>query len=184
MAFKNTNLNYGVISRTIHWLTAFIFISSIGLGLFMVDLDDSDLKQDLYSLHKSLGVVILGLIFIRLLWLKISPNPEKLSTNKFEYRLSLVVKGILYFSLLGMPISGWILSNSAGYDVAFFGLFVLPSLVGESEMIDEVVRDIHEIFGFILIGVILLHIAGALKHHFVYKDGTLLRMLGQNKESK
>lgn len=184
MSLKNSELNYGLISRANHWLSAFIFIGLIALGLYMSDLEDSALKQDLYALHKSMGVAILGLMLLRLLWLKVSPNPVQLSKNKFEHILGHAVKGILYLAMLGMPISGWIMSNSAGYDVAFFNFFVLPTLVGESEMINDIAKEIHETFGTLLIGIVLLHIAGALKHHFVYKDNTLLRMLGKKQKVK
>lgn len=182
MPLKNSELNYGLVVRTNHWLSAIIFISLIALGLYMIDLDESDFRNDLYSFHKSMGVVVLALVLFRIIWLKLNPNLESLSENKSEYILSRVVKGILYLALLGMPISGWVLSNSAGYAVGFFGLFELPTIVAENKAIDEIARDVHEIFGLIMIAVILLHIAGSLKHHLVYKDGTLLRMLGKNKE--
>jgi cytochrome b561 len=147
----------------------------------MTDMEDGDLKSDLYALHKSMGISIFGLMLLRLIWLKVSPNPEQLSKNKFEHILSHAVKGLLYLAMLGMPISGWIMSNSGGHDVAFFNLFVLPNIVGEHETINEVSEFIHSTFGYLLIGIVLLHIAGALKHQLVYKDVTLLRMLGKNK---
>ncbi|HHT00585.1 MAG TPA: cytochrome b, partial [Thiomicrospira sp.] len=80
-----------------------------------------------------------------------------------------------------MPISGWIMSNSGGHDVSFFTLFTLPNIVGENETIHEIAEEIHGTAGTLLIAIVLLHIAGALKHHIVYKDATLLRMMGKNK---
>lgn len=181
MSLKNSDLNYGVVSRANHWLSAFIFIALIAVGLFMTELDKGDQKQALYALHKSMGVAIFGLMLLRLLWLKVSPNPEQISASKFEHILGHAVKGILYLAMLGMPISGWILSNSGGHDVAFFEFFVLPTLVAENEALNEIAKTLHGAFGTLLIFIVLLHIAGALKHHFVLKDSTLLRMLGKNK---
>ena len=181
MSLKNSELNYGIVSRANHWLSAFIFIGLIAIGLFMHDMEDSEQKWELYALHKSMGIAIFGLMLLRLVWLKISPNPEQLSKNKFEHILGHAVKGILYLAMLGMPISGWIMSNSGGHEVAFFNMFVLPNIIGEHEMTHEISEFIHGTFGYLLIVIVLLHIAGALKHHLVYKDVTLLRMVGKNK---
>lgn len=181
---KNTEHTYGVVSRANHWISAFVFIGLIVLGIYMHELEDSPEKFELYALHKSLGVGIFMLMILRLVWLKVSPNPEQLSHNKFEHILGHAVKGILYLAMLMLPVSGWLMSNSAGYDVSFFGLFTLPNLVGENESINAIAKAIHGTMAPLMILVILLHVAGALKHHLVYKDNTLLRMLGRNKEEK
>ncbi len=177
----NTEQNYGLISRANHWISAFVFIALIALGIYMHELEDSPEKFEFYALHKSLGIGLLMLMILRLVWLKVNPNPEQLSKNKFEHILGHAVKGILYLAMIVLPISGWIMSNSAGHDVSFFGLFTLPNFVGESETLHEIAEAIHGTAGPLMIIVILLHVAGALKHHLVYKDATLLRMLGKNK---
>lgn len=183
MSLKNSELNYGIVSRANHWLSAFIFIGLLAIGLYMTGLEKVDDRQALYALHKSMGIAIFSLMILRLIWLKLSPNPEQLSKNKFEHILGHAIKGILYLAMLGMPISGWIMSNSGGHEVAFFNMFVLPTIVGEHEMTHEISEVIHSTFGFVLIAIVLLHIAGALKHHLVYKDVSLLRMVGKNKAS-
>jgi len=179
---KNTENSYGLISRANHWLTAILFIGLIALGLYMSDLEKSPEKFELYDLHKSLGIGVFMLIVLCLVWLKINPNPAQLSKNKFEHILGHAVKGILYLALIMMPLSGWIMSTSGGHDVAFFNLFTLPNIVGENDTINGIAKGFHEWTGKIMIAIILLHTAGALKHHFVYKDSTLLRMLGINKQ--
>ena len=183
MSLKNSELNYGIVSRANHWLSAFIFIGLLAIGLYMTGLEKGDDRQALYALHKSMGIAIFSLMILRLIWLKLSPNPEQLSKNKFEHILGHAIKGILYLAMLGMPISGWIMSNSGGHEVAFFNMFVLPTIVGEHEMTHEISEFIHSTFGFVLIAIVLVHIAGALKHHLVYKDVSLLRMVGKNKAS-
>ncbi|MDA3807878.1 MAG: cytochrome b [Thiomicrorhabdus sp.] len=181
MSLKNSEQNYGIVSRANHWLSTFIFIGLLTIGLYMTGLEKGDDRQALYALHKSMGIALFGLMLLRLAWLKLSPNPEQLSKNKFEHILGHAVKGLLYLAMLGMPISGWIMSNSGGHEVSFFNMFALPTLMGEHEMTHEISEFIHSTFGFVLIAIVLLHIAGALKHHFVYKDVTLLRMVGKNK---
>lgn len=176
----NSDSKYGLVSRANHWLSALVFISALALGIYMHELADSPEKFQLYDLHKSLGIAIFALMMIRLVWLKVSPNPEQLSKNKFEHILGHATKGILYLAMILLPISGWLMSNSAGYDVSFFDMFTLPNLVGENETIHAITKTIHGTAGPLMILFILLHVAGALKHHFIYKDETLLRMLGKS----
>ncbi|NPA72477.1 MAG: cytochrome b [Gammaproteobacteria bacterium] len=181
MELKNSNDYYGLVSRANHWLSAFIFMALIAVGLYMTGLEKGPDRLELYQLHKSMGIAIFMLIIMRLIWLKVSPNPEQLSKTKLEHILGHAVKGILYLAMLGMPISGWIMSNSGGHEVAFFTLFTLPNIVAENHDLHELTETVHGLFGKVLIAVVLLHIAGALKHHLVYKDNTLLRMLGKSK---
>lgn len=181
---QNTANTYGLISRANHWLSAILVIGLIALGMYMHDLEKSPEKFELYDLHKSLGIGLFMLMMLRLLWLKLSPNPPQLSKNKFEHILGHAVKGILYLAMILMPISGWIMSNSGGHEVAFFNAFTLPNLVGENELIHEIAETFHSATGTALIAIILLHVAGALKHHLVYKDQTLLRMLGKNQKEE
>jgi len=176
---KNTTTQYGLVSRANHWMSALLFIGLIALGIYMHELPKSPEKFELYDLHKSLGIGLFMLMMLRLVWLKISPNPAQLSKNKFEHILGHAVKGILYLAMIIMPLSGWIMSTTAGHDVSFFNLFTLPVLIGENETIHEIAEGIHGLVGPLMILVILLHIAGAMKHHFVYKDDTLKRMLGK-----
>lgn len=179
MKLYNDTNTFGLVSRANHWISAFLFIGLIALGIYMHELPKSPEKFELYDLHKSLGIGLFALMMLRLAWLKISPNPEQISRNRFEHILAHSVKGILYLAMIMMPISGWIMSNSGGHDVAFFSLFTLPNLVGENETVHEIAEGIHGTMGPLMILVIALHIAGALKHHFVYKDNTLKRMLGK-----
>lgn len=176
---RNTANSYGLVSIANHWLSATIFIVMIALGLYMTSLADSPDKFELYGLHKSLGIGLLSLMILRLIWLKVSPNPEQLSKNKFEHILGHAVKGLLYLAMIGMPLSGWIMSNSGGHDVAFFELFTLPQLIGKNEFINGIAAAIHSSAAYVLIALVVLHVAGALKHHLVYKDDTLKRMLGK-----
>lgn len=181
MQLKNTNQRFGLITRANHWLNAVIILSVIALGIYMVDLPREPATFELYDLHKSLGVLLLALIIWRLLWLKLSPNPSLLPSKPWEHTLAHSVRGLLYLAMIIAPLSGWMMSNAAGYDVSFFNLFTLPTIVAESEALGDIIKPIHVITGKILLPIlILLHIAGALKHHFVYKDATLKRMLGRD----
>lgn len=181
MMLKNSAERFGIITRANHWLNALLIISVIALGMYMVDLPREPETFKLYNIHKSLGVLLLALIIWRLIWLKVSPNPALLPSKPWEHTLAHGVRGLLYLALIIAPVSGWMMSNAAGHGVNFFHLFTLPYIVPESETLSAIVKPIHVITGKIILpALILLHIAGALKHHFVYKDATLKRMLGRD----
>lgn len=181
MQLKNTDQRFGLVTRINHWVNAALVIGVIALGIYMVGLPREPATFELYNIHKSLGVLLLALIIWRLVWLKISPNPPLLPSKDWEHKLAHSVRGLMYLALLIVPLAGWMMSNSAGHGVNFFHLFDLPRIVPESDAILAIVKPIHVITGkFILPTLIVLHIAGALKHHFVYKDATLKRMLGRD----
>ncbi|MGC9386509.1 MAG: cytochrome b [Hydrogenovibrio sp.] len=181
MSVKNSSQTYGLVTRANHWITAVLFIGMIAFGIYMADLPKSPDKFELYDIHKSIGVIVLALVVLRLVWLKVSPNPPVIASKRSEEILAHSVRGILYLGLILMPLSGWVMSNAGGHEVAVFGWFTMPQIVPENETIGGIAKGVHAIAGqFILPLAILLHIAGAMKHHFVYKDATLKRMLGRD----
>ncbi len=177
------NDNYSSVARSFHWLSAVLIIFMLGLGLYMTDLDYSPDKMEWYGLHKSLGVAVLTIIAARLLWVITHSYPKSLKTHKKWEKL--LAKGshiLLYVAAFFMPMSGWLMSQSYGHPVSFFGWFELPVLVEKDEPMGEIFAIIHEYLAYTLIALITLHVLGALKHHFVDKDITLKRMLGFPKD--
>lgn len=178
MSLKNTKKEYGILTKTIHWLSALIVIGLLCLGLYMSGLEASEFKKTLYGLHKSFGIVVLVLILGRIGWHIHSNRPEALSSlKKWEKIFAKSLYLFFYAALIAMPLSGWTMSAAAGKPVIFFGLFTLPALVSPSKELGGLMHEIHEILGFILIGGIALHTLAALKHHLINKDSLLRRML-------
>lgn len=172
MSLKNTPENYGSVSRSLHWLSAFLVILALTCGLTL-DL----LKFRLIDLHKSVGITILILTFARIFWHFYSKKPPLAATlEKWEKMVAHGLHGMLYFCMIAMPFSGWIVTSAKGYPVKFFGLMTLPPLVEKNKGLAEVFGEVHEILGYTLIVVIILHVAAALKHHFIDRDTTLRRM--------
>ena len=170
--------NYSPIAKSFHWVTAVLIIFLLGLGLYMVGLDYSDTKMELYGLHKSLGAVVLLVIACRLLWRITHNYPEALETHKkWEHFLAKAAHVALYVVAFLMPMSGWLMSQSYGYPVPVFGLIELPVLVDKDVIRGEFLAAVHFYLGYTLIGLIGLHVLGALKHHFLDSDNTLRRML-------
>jgi cytochrome b561 len=162
----NGESRYGLLSRALHWSSALFIVALIGVGLYMTGLDNEDPNRlGIYSLHKSVGALVLMLSLLRVLWILRSPAPPApAALAPKEVMLSKVVQALLYALIFLVPISGWVMSSSAGYPVGFFGLFELPQLVGKDEGLHEIAQEVHELAAYGIAALVLLHIAGALKH--------------------
>lgn len=179
MNLKNTKETYGYIARAFHWVMALIVLSLLGVGFYMSDLEPNPFKFQIYGLHKSFGLLLLFLAVCAVFWRVTGGRPEKLLTHKnWEKILSKVTQIILYVLLVAMPLSGWFMSSAGGHPVSFFGLFEMWSPLAKDKAVQGLFKELHEIFAFALLGLISLHIAGALKHHIVDRDTTLTRMGG------
>jgi cytochrome b561 len=129
------------------------------------------------NLHKPFGAIILVLGFIMLLWRFFNLKPEFLGMPTWEKIAANVSHTILYICLLLVPLSGAIMSMSAGYPISMFGLFDLPMLVSKNIETAKIFQQIHTLLGIILLVTIIIHFLAAMKHHFIDKDNVLKRML-------
>ena len=186
MALNNSSSEYGLLSKALHWAMALIIITLLGVGIYMADLptDTEEQKQYAYQffgLHKSFGVVALVLIVLRLVWLRVSPAPTLPAVFERKERIiTKAVQGLLYLLMILVPVSGYLMSNAGGYPINFFGIAELPALIGKSKEIGGIAHEAHGIMGFAIIGLIVLHVAGAVKHRLKDKNGEsdiLKRML-------
>ena len=178
MSWRNTEERYGFVAAGLHWLIALIVIGLLALGLYMTGLKASPDKLNLYALHKSVGATVLILVALRLGWRLNGTRVTPLLTHrKWEKFLAHGTHFLLYAALFVMPLTGWIGSSAKGYTVSVFGLFTLPDLVGESKQLAKLCYRIHDTVAWTLIGLIALHVAGALKHHLFDRDATLRRMM-------
>lgn len=165
---------------TLHWITGLAFIGVFALGLYMVDLPRSPEKFEWYGIHKSLGAIILAVALIRLVWrLKEGALPPASQIPAWQDKAAKAVHGILLLATLAMPISGIAMSAGGGRAVDIFG-WVIIAEGPETPWLQELGSTIHHFAVEILIAVIALHVAGAIKHQVVDKDGTISRMLGRS----
>ncbi|MFN1514020.1 cytochrome b [Vibrio owensii] len=164
---------------TLHWITGLAFIGVFALGLYMVDLPRSPEKFEWYGIHKSLGAIILVVALIRLVWrLKEGALPPASEMPAWQDKAAKAVHGILLLATLAMPISGIAMSAGGGRAVDIFG-WVIIAEGPETPWLQELGSTIHHSAVEILIAVFVLHVAGAIKHQVVDKDGTISRMLGK-----
>ena len=175
----NSQDRFGWLSRGFHWLMAFIILVLLGVGFWMVQMPFGPEKFEIYAVHKSFGMMILGLGVMRLLWWITTPVPAHLPSHAlWERFLSKTIHSVFYLSFVVMPLSGWVMSSAGEFSVGFFGLFEFPALTAKNEPLFDLAKEVHEVSAFILIGGIGLHILGALKHHILDRDETLKRMGG------
>lgn len=176
MQIKNSQTQYGVVSKVFHWVIAFLIIGLLPVGLGMGVMENSPLKFQIYAMHKSFGLLVLFLGIARIVWRLISPPPRHLENHKpWERALAKASHAWLYVCVIGMPLSGWLMSSASQFPVPFFGM-QLPHIIGKNETLSGVFNQTHEILAYTLLFVLALHIAGALKHHIIDRDETLQRM--------
>ncbi len=184
MTLANTTRHYGAVTKTFHWLTALLILTLIPLGIFANDLP-YDTSEELarkawyFSLHKTLGVTVFFVALARIAWALSQPKPGLLHPDrKLESLAAETVHWLLYGSLLLVPLTGWIHhAATEGFAPIWWPLGQNLPMVPESEPLAAVTAGLHIVFERVLAFSVLLHIAGALKHHFIDRDSTLRRML-------
>jgi cytochrome b561 len=188
MANSNTQTRYGAVAMTLHWLIALAVIVNIALGLYFGDLPHSDpSKFMLTQLHKSIGLTVLVLSLARLGWRLINPVPPlPASMPPMLKFVAHATHFLLYFLIIAIPLSGWLLVSSSplGLPTMYFGVIEWPNLPGFGDMTRAAKKALSHEFGGVhvylawtAIVLIPLHIAGALYHQFVRRDNILMRMI-------
>jgi cytochrome b561 len=173
---KNTETSYGSAARGFHWLIFLLFIASLVYVNIAGGMEDGPEKGQIIGIHKSIGVSIFILVVFRLGWRLGNPRPADLGTNELQNKLAHAVHWLFYIILLVQPIAGILMSQYFGYPVSWFGIFELPMMVAENKETAELFHELHEIIAIVLLLAVLIHLAAALKHHFVDKNRTLVRM--------
>ncbi|MFZ6768688.1 cytochrome b [Undibacterium sp. Di26W] len=168
---------YSNVSILLHWLIALLIVAAFALGTVMTDMKFSPTKLQYYSYHKWLGVTVLALVAIRLLgrlFGKAPPYPANM--GKLQAQAANATHILLYILMFAVPLSGYFYTLASGYPVVYLGLFQLPVLMGPNPELKETLKELHETLNYVMLALVLLHIAAALKHHFIDKDGLLYRM--------
>lgn len=178
MTYGRLSGGYPPSSKWLHWLVAASVLTMIPIGIAMGRVDEGPLQNTLYTLHKSLGVLILLLMIARLLNRVVvgAPAPEP-GLARWQRAVSSATHGILYVLLVIQAAGGWLANSAYGAPTPFFGLFELPALRGKDEALAEQLFAYHRLFGFVIAALAAMHIAAALQHYLINRDGVLQRML-------
>lgn len=176
MGLSNTPEKWGWLSKTFHWLMAALIFIQIPLGLYAKYLQLSPLKLNVFLWHKSLGILILFLVVVRLLWRLKNITPSALGNSKLQNRLAAITHNLLYALMFLLPLSGWVISSAANIPIKVFWLVQLPALVSPDAQLKSLATQVHYYCVVILIITLLIHIGAALMHHFWLRDNILKRM--------
>ncbi len=157
--------DYNLVAKILHWVMALMIISLLAVGIYMHELPKEDaLKPTLYILHKASGMVVLFLVLVRLLW-RLTHKPPSLNRySSLVKKAATISHFALYVLMFAIPLSGFLMSTAGGHAVSFYGLFEFPLLFDKNKSLGEIFSETHEILAFLMMGILLLHVAGAIKH--------------------
>jgi len=178
MQFKDSPRIFGLISVFFHWITALLVIALFFVGQVMEDMPRGPEKGELMNLHQSFGMILLGLVFLRLLW-RISqgfPEPANTSATSMN-KVARIWHWSLLFLIIAVPVFGYLASESGFRGVPFFDFFIFPDILESNFELRQQFGDIHAGLVKILLPLVVIHILAAFKHHFWNRDITLKRML-------
>lgn len=177
---KNSTHRYGWVSIALHWSMALSIFAMFGLGLWMRSLSYYDpwYRQGPF-IHKSIGILLLALLVFRLLWRWFNPRPaDAPGMARGESAAAHLVHYLLYLLLFALMFSGYLISTADGRSIEVFGWFTVPATLTSLPQQEDLAGLLHEWLAWGLIGLVGLHIAAALKHHFIRNDSTLKKMFG------
>lgn len=178
MMWRNTERSWGAVAKLFHWSIALLIFVQVALGWMAVSWRLSPTKLQLFFWHKSLGVLLLALLVLRLFWRLFNRPPAfPPNTPRFERVAAHINHALLYGLMLALVLSGWIVNSAANIPFRVFGWFPLPAITAADKAVEAVAKQAHLAFFIALAVVVILHIAAALRHHFVKRNDVLLRML-------
>jgi len=171
---------YTTVAVALHWVIALAILAQLATGVWMVDAIKVPETQGqafvVYQFHKSLGLAVLALSLARLAWRFVYPPLERTGAHASHI--------LFYVLMIGMPLLGWAMVSASpfGLPTIVFGLFEWPHIpvladLEDKKPVEQAFKTAHMAGGFILAGLLILHVGAALKHHFVSRDNVLARMV-------
>lgn len=173
---------YTRTAMLLHWVLGLALVGLFGVGLYMTGLPFSPQRLKLYNWHKWAGITLLMLSVLRLIWRATHRPPALPATVQdampaWQRVAHHGTHHLLYLLFFAVPLIGWAYSSAAGFPIVFLGLWQLPDFVPVSKELADAIKPWHQYTAFAMAGLVLLHVAAALKHHFIDRDGLLARML-------
>lgn len=173
---------YSGVAIGLHWLLAVLIFGAFAVGLYAEDLPFSPAKVKWMNWHKWAGVTILLLSVARLIWRMLRPPPPLpvsvvAAMPRWQQAAHHGVHHLLYLLFFMVPLLGWAYSSARGFPIVWLGVLPLPDFVPVDKALAESIKPFHALSAYVLMGLVVLHIAAALKHQWVDRDGLLSRML-------
>lgn len=172
---------YSTVAKIFHWVTAVLMLVALSFG-FVIKYIKDEPKMVFYAIHESAGLTILMVALARLAWRYMSPPPPMHESIPVPMRrAAAAVHHALYAILIIQPILGFLATNAWGFPMqdatAYLGFINIPAVIGETPWLARILSTIHTILGYTLVVLLAAHIGGAVYHHALRRDGTLMRML-------
>lgn len=170
---------YTKTAIALHWLIAILIIGAFTLGLVMTNIPGFSMtKLKYFAWHKWAGVTVLLLAALRLLW-RLFHRPPELSAAMPAWQRGAAhgLHHLLYVLMFAVPVSGYFYTLAAGFPVVYFNLFQLPVLIERNLELAETLKSVHYWLTMSMAALVVLHVAAALKHAIIDRDGTMRRML-------
>lgn len=178
---STTPARYTATARWLHALLGLALVGVFAMGLYMTELPFSPQRLKLYNWHKWAAMLVLAFSVLRLVW-RLTHRPPALPAsirNAMPAWQRVAHHGThagLYGLFFAVPLLGWAYSSSAGFPVVLFGMLPLPDWVPANPDLAELLKPLHKLAAYALAGLVLLHVAAALKHALIDRDGLLRRM--------
>lgn len=183
LAVKDRADTFGLGSILLHWVVALTIIGMYPLGLYIDTLSYYDPEyQTIPAWHKSIGVLLLALLAVRIFWRAINRTPDPVPQPRTLRWITKAVHRLLYLLPLITLVSGYMISTADGRPISVFNWFDVPALPAVMENQEDLAGEVHYWVATLMIGLAGLHALAALKHHFLDRDDTLIRMLPTSKE--
>lgn len=175
---RNSSTAWGSVAQGFHWGMAALIGMQLALGALAVAWRVSPVKIELFFWHKSLGILILALLALRVAWRAAGRSPSlPAGMPAWERRAARANQALLYALMALLPLTGWIVNSAANIPLRVFGLVPLPAIVPPDEALARGVARVHVVFVVLLVLALVVHAAAAWRHHRVRRDDVLLRML-------
>jgi cytochrome b561 len=175
---RNTAADWGGIAKLFHWTMAALIFTQFALGWMAASWRLSPTKLDLFIWHKSIGMLILLLVTLRLLWRLANATPILPAATPTWERYAAHASHIgLYAAMLAMPVTGWIINSASKIPFRVFWWFPLPAIVAPDKAVAELAKQAHFLLFIVLAVLLVVHIAAAWRHHTIKRTDVLTRML-------
>ncbi|SER01586.1 cytochrome b561 [Solimonas aquatica] len=169
--------HYSATAKWLHWLTLLLMLGGYTLGFIMADLPVSPTRLKMFVSHKWIGVTVFLLSLIRVLWRLAVPPPQPVAMPAWQRLASEYTHRAIYLMLFLLPLSGWLMSSAHGFQTVYLGVLPIPDLLHKDKALAETLEEVHESFALLMLALLAVHVAAALKHHLIDHDGSLRRML-------
>lgn len=180
-AVSGDDARYTLTAIVLHWVLALAILTAFAAGLYIEGLPFSPAKLKLINWHKWAGITILALSVLRLVW-RLTHRPPALPARiqrampPWQHLAHHGTHHLMYVMFFLVPLLGWAYSSAKGFQVVWFGVLPLPDLVAPNPALADVLKPLHSLAAWGLIGLVALHVAAALKHQLIDRDGLIDRM--------